>query len=102
MKKHIAIALTLVLTATLFTGCRRKNDSGQNTMPTILPTILPTVAPTTEMTEPSTTTRATEPTRQTDSNQDETAGSDGFVHTDPSESTPPVEGRGRRGMNGQK
>ena len=101
MKKHIAIALTLVLTATLFTGCRRKNDSGQNTMPTNMPTILPTIEPTTEMTAPSTTTRATEPTNQTDAAQGETAGSDGFVHTDPSESSAPMEGRSRKGMNGK-
>lgn len=102
MKKNIAIALALVLTATLFTGCRRRNDSGQDTMPTILPTVMPTIAPTTETTAPPATTQATEPTRQTEGSQDETAGSDGFVHSDPSESTGPIEGRGRKGMNGQK
>ncbi len=102
MKKNIAIALALVLTATLFTGCRRKNDSEQNTTPTILPTIMPTIAPTTETTAPPATTQASEPTRQTEDSQNETAGSDGFVHTEPSESSDPMEGRGGKGMNGQK
>ncbi len=43
MKKYIAIALTLVLTAALFAGCRSRNDTGSTSAPTVMPTVeLPT------------------------------------------------------------
>lgn len=67
MKKYIAIALTLVLTATVFSGCRRQMDTTATTAPTIKPTVeLPTrestETPTAGPTEPSTMpTTATAP-----------------------------------------
>ena len=75
MKKYIAIALTLVLTAALFAGCRRKTDPAGTSTPTVgptieLPTKEPTQAPTTAPTAPSTMpTAATTPmdTENTDS-----------------------------------
>ncbi len=68
MKKIWTLALTLVLTAAMFTGCgctnTNKDDASTPTgmtesMPTILPTEAPTV-PTTQATRP--TTEATMPT----------------------------------------
>ena len=35
MKKYIVIALTLVLTAALFAGCRRMDDTGNTSAPTV-------------------------------------------------------------------
>ena len=59
MKKYIVIALTLVLTAALFAGCRRMDNTGNTSAPTVMPTIeLPTrestETPTAGPTEPST------------------------------------------------
>lgn len=52
MKKYSIIALTLVLTMALFTGCRARNN--QTTVPsthvTTAPTVMPTTHPTTEAT----------------------------------------------------
>ena len=59
MKKYAILALTLVLAATMFTGCRRRN-----TDTTSEPTLLPTVPMTDGRTDPSTmdTTPETTPT----------------------------------------
>ena len=63
MKKYIVIALTLVLTAALFAGCRRMDDTGNTSAPTVMPTVelptresteTPTAGPTAGPTEPST------------------------------------------------
>ena len=75
MKKYIAIALTFVLTAALFAGCRRRTDPAATSTPTVgptveLPTREPTQAPTAAPTAPSTMpTVATTPmdTENTDS-----------------------------------
>lgn len=60
MKKYTILAVILVLTATVFTGCRsrRPNEtvpSNETMMPTIMPTEAPTTVPSTHAaTEPST------------------------------------------------
>lgn len=60
MKKYLTFALTLVLTAALFTGCGcTSQDAKYTTAPATMPTIMTTV-PTTEATRP--TTEATTPT----------------------------------------
>lgn len=60
MKKISILALTLVLTAALFTGCGCTNrNQGTVTTPTVMPTVAPTAAPTEHTTVP--TTHATEP-----------------------------------------
>ena len=106
MKKYTILALTLVLTATMFTGCRRRNPDA--THPTIVPTMpMPTTEPTTvPATEPTTTTPATAPsTDPTDNGNgplDETAGNDGFVHSDPTETTGAMEGRASKGIDGRQ
>lgn len=69
MKKYTTLALTLVLTACLFTGCRsRRNDMTPTGMPTIMPTTEMTTAPTTMPTQATTvpTTNATEPSETID------------------------------------
>ena len=60
MKKYLLFALTLVLTAALFTACGcTSQDAKYTTAPATMPTIM-TTAPTTEATHP--TTEATTPT----------------------------------------
>lgn len=59
MKRSFIIILTLVLTATVFTGCRRKKVE-----PTTAPTTMPTTAPTAEPTTAPTTRPTTAPTTQ--------------------------------------
>lgn len=54
MKKYTILALCLVLTASLFVGCRSKK-------PDMTPTSLPTVAPTTQATTTPTTAPTTAP-----------------------------------------
>ena len=103
MKKYASVALALVLTATLFTGCRMKNDDSQNTSaPTILPTTTaPTMASTTPSTAPSTAPATSAPTAPTESQNDtteNTAGDNGFVEQDPTGNTGSGNARGRRGM----
>ena len=75
MKKYIAIALTFVLTAALFTGCRRQMKPANTTTPTVGPTIelptreptqAPTTAPATAPTTVPTVPEATEMTENTD------------------------------------
>ena len=51
MKKYVALALVLVLTLGVLTGCRRKQPEASTTVPTTMaPTTMPTVAPTTRPT----------------------------------------------------
>lgn len=60
MKKYLMFALTLVLTAAMFTACGcTSQDAKYTTAPATMPTIM-TTAPTTEATRPS--TEATTPT----------------------------------------
>ena len=60
MKKYLMFALTLVLTAALFTACGcTSQDAKYTTAPATMPTIMTTV-PTTEATRPA--TEATTPT----------------------------------------
>lgn len=62
MKKYSIFALTLVLTAALFTGCGCTNqDMEYTSTPTSMPTIA-TTAPTTEATTAPTTNATTEST----------------------------------------
>lgn len=84
MKKFSILALTLVLTATMLTACRR--DNGTNTSNPVATTqapprvtTAPTTAPTTETTIPRNTTGMTDP-------QDTTIGTDGTVGTDGTDS----------------
>ena len=59
MKKISILALALVLTAALFTGCGCRNNKPMNTVPTSRPATVPTTeattVPTTHATEPHTT-----------------------------------------------
>lgn len=60
MKQYLILALTLVLTAALLTGCGcTSQDAKYTTAPTTMPTVM-TTAPTTEATRA--TTEATTPT----------------------------------------
>ena len=62
MKKYTVLILSLVLTASLFTGCRsRKPNMTPTSMPTTAPTTQPTTAPTTAPTTMPTTAPTTEP-----------------------------------------
>ena len=54
MKKFSILALALVLTAALFTGCGCRNNVAPTPVPTTMPTTQPTVAPTHETTLPAT------------------------------------------------
>lgn len=102
MKKYLIIALTLVLTAMLFTGCRRRNDMDNTVVPT--PTVThattaPTTAPTTAATTaPTTETTAPHPTGEVpEHTPDNTTGTDHDV----TEGTD-VEGRARRHIPGAR
>lgn len=64
MKKYSILALTLVLTAALFTGCGCRNTKP---METVAPTTMPTTQATTEPTE--VTTRPTETTIPAETNE---------------------------------
>ena len=87
--------MTIVLTASLFTGCGCTNSNkGNVTTPTVLPTTMPTTAPTT-----APTTQPTFP-----STEETTATGNGVLEDDISgttistESTSVVEGRARRAV----
>ena len=102
MKKIWTLALTLVLTAVLFTGCGCTNSNkGNATTPTSLPTTMPTMPSTAPSTAP--TTQATIPTMEETTStgngmlEDETGGS-----TNATESTSVVEGRARRAVPNHK
>lgn len=67
MKKYVAMALALVLTLGVLTGCRRKQPEMTTTAPTTMaPTTRPTTAPTTRPTTAPTTAPTTMPTTGTD------------------------------------
>lgn len=101
MKKIIAIALTLVLTAALLAGCRNRTQPMETVTPTTTPTVAPeprpTTAPTTEATRPS--TEATETQETVDRGNGPL---DGMQNTDPTGNTnsgdETVEGRSVRPM----
>lgn len=86
MKKISIIALVLVLTLCVFTGCRGKQDmTTPTTLPTAAPTTRPTTVPTTTPTMP--TTMNTEP-MTTDTTPGDTAiGDSGMVGEDSTENT---------------
>lgn len=81
MKKYAIIALCLVLTLLLLTGCRSRQDTGSTSDPTVRPTVeLPTSTtetPTAGPTEASTApTMRTEPSTSESGASDATGGSD--------------------------
>lgn len=97
MKKICCLALTLVLTAALFTGCGCTNrNMGNATTPTAMPTTMPTIAPTEAPTVPTTneTRPATEETTDTGNGllEDETTTATEYTQSG-------VEGRARGSMN---
>lgn len=59
MKKLTILALTLVLTMALLTGCGCRNYASPTTVPTTMPTTDPSSAPTTHPTTAPTTTPST-------------------------------------------
>lgn len=88
MKKYGIFALTLVLTASVLTGCRSKNDMNGNTSePTIMPTVEMPTRETTVPTSAPTTEATVMPTDASDPSETETVGEDGFVGSDPTESS---------------
>lgn len=64
MKKISVLALSTVLTAALFAGCRSSKTPMETTRPTTVPTTQSTTVPTTQATHPSTT--ATQPSETVD------------------------------------
>ena len=64
MKKIAITALTVVLTAFVFTGCRDNSKPMETTRPAPMPTTQATTAPTTQATQPS--TAATQPSETVD------------------------------------
>ncbi len=84
MKKYTILALALALCGSLLVGCGCSNSGSD--MTTVPPTKAPTTAPTTAATTAPTTMPQTEPTAM-DGNTNETAGDNGLVTTDPSETT---------------
>ena len=101
MKKIIAIALALVLTAALLPGCGCRNSKPMDTMPSTRPTTAPTTAPTTQATQPT-----VETTRETieDGNgplpTNATAGADGDTSSATEDTGLTGEARNRRGTQG--
>ena len=96
MKKYSILAIMLVLTAAVLTGCRRGgNDMSGATDTTMMPTAeMPTVATTEAATIP-TTMPTMDPSESTMESETETVGTDGFVDTNPTESISP-RGRSRK------
>ena len=84
MKKYSILALSLVLTACLFAGCRsKKPDMTPTSLPTVAPTTQATTAPTTAPTVPS-TAATTEPKETIDHGngpRDESTATDGSEAT---------------------
>ena len=97
MKKLSVLALSMVLTAVVFTGCRNNNKPMETTRPSAAPTTQATTAPTTQATQPS--TAATKPTETmgTDNGMvNPTNGADGTVGEDTTAATGSApESRGR-------
>lgn len=91
MKKYSILALTLVLTAALFTGCGCTN---RNVMPTTVPTTHATTAPT-----QATTEMTTAPTHETTHNTEATIDRGNGPLEDHATTTPTdgtTEGRARQ------
>ena len=65
MKKITAIVSIFVLTATVFTACRNRNQPLETTRPTTAPVTQETTVPTTQATQPSTTSTMPSETRDT-------------------------------------
>ena len=81
MKKYAIMALCLVLTLLVLTGCRGRQDTGATSAPTVMPTVeLPTSTtetPTAGPTEPSTApTKSTEPSTGASDATTDTNGTD--------------------------
>lgn len=92
MKRISILALTLVLTAALFTGCRNRTQPMEPTKPSTTPTTQATTVPTTVATEP--TVIDTMPSETVDHGNgpvDGTEGINGTTGTTTTEGT--VEGR---------
>ncbi len=93
MKKLSILALIMVLTAFVFTGCRNNNKPMETTRPAPAPTTQATTAPSTQ---PS--TAATQPSETMDNGNgpmDPTNGADGTVGEDSTGTTNAApEGRG--------
>ena len=106
MKKYVALALVLVLTLGVLTGCRRKQPEASTTVPTTMaPTTMPTVAPTTRPTTAPTTAPSTMPTTGTDMGPGMMPGMDDMV-PGPEDTIDPTNGAndsttatGARGRN---
>ena len=85
MKKITAIVSIFVLTATVFTACRNRNQPLETTPPTMPPVTQETAAPTTQSTQatqPSTTSTMPTETRDTGNGPlDSTAGTEATDHT---------------------
>lgn len=64
MKKLTFLALSLILTTALFTGCGCRNYAMPSTEPMTTPTTFPTTAPTTQPTTPPTTRPTTAATTE--------------------------------------
>ena len=77
MKKMSILALSVVLTATLFAGCRNSRPM-ETTRPTTAPTTQATTAPTTHSTQPSTT--ATQPSETADQDNAPMDATNGIVN----------------------
>ena len=92
MKKYLFFALTLVLTAALFTACGcTSQDATYTTAATTMPTVM-TTAPTTEATQA--TTEATTPTADRGNGPLEDTATDTTGSTDATDNT--MEGRARQ------
>lgn len=66
MKKYVILALSCILAAGIFTGCRR-NDMNNTSVPSTQATTQPTTAPATKpATHPTETVRPTESTTETE------------------------------------
>ncbi|MBQ8834699.1 MAG: hypothetical protein IJ001_07230 [Oscillospiraceae bacterium] len=92
MKKISILALTLVLTAAMFTGCGCRNSKPMDTVPTTRPATVPTTEATRETTVP--TTHATEP--YTDATIDN---GNGPLSTDNTDTTNATENGGTAGRS---
>ena len=92
MKKICITALTLVLTASLLTGCRNRTQPMETTRPTAAPTTQATTAQTTEATKA--TTEATMPSETVDHGNGPLDGTGNIETTDNN------DGVGSNGGNG--
>lgn len=89
MKKISILALTLVLTAALFAGCRNRNQPMEPSKPSTTPTTQETTVPTTAPTQPTVTD--TMPSETVDHGNGPIEGTEDRNGTTGTEST--VEGR---------